>query len=57
MVVDGFLQQRAGYLLHVGCGWQLLEEFCSQMLTSLVTRDEPGLKEGDQLAGKCICAY
>lgn len=50
-------RQRAGYLLHLGCGWQLSEEFCSQMVTSLVTSDDPGLKEGDQLSSKWICAY
>lgn len=40
-----------------GYGRQLSEEFCSQTLTSLVTSDEPGLKEGHLPAAECIYAY
>lgn len=48
MLVEGYPKQGAGHLLHTGYGLQLLEEFCGQTLTFLVTSGKLSLKEGDQ---------
>lgn len=46
MLVEGYPKQGAGHLKHAGCGLQLLEEFCGQTLTFLVTSGKLSLKEG-----------